>query len=129
VNDEEHIRRTLYLYAQRHDDRDAAGYVALFAEQGSFGSGAAKHTGRPAIRKFIDELYAKQPADRKSKHYFGNSVVEVDRDVAEAVTDVVVYESFGDDGEWKLAQVNRHYDRLIQQEGTWLFLEKRVEQR
>jgi uncharacterized protein (TIGR02246 family) len=128
-NDVEQIRQTLALYSQRHDDRDAAGYVALFAEQGAFVlPNGVEHRGRAALEQFIKGLYANQPPDRRSKHYFGNSVVEVHDDVAEAATDCVVYESFGDDI-WQLAQINRHYDRLVRDNATWLFLEKRVEPR
>ena len=127
MTDEEQIRQTLARYPQVHDDRNVEGYVALFAHDGRFVSSPNEYVGRPAIKAFIADLYAKA-ANRQSKHYFGNSVVDIQGDVAHAVTDVVVYHSY-DDGPWALAQVNRHIDRLVRQDGTWLFAEKRVELR
>jgi hypothetical protein len=123
---EDPIRRTLALYPLRHDSRDATGYAALFAENGRFvGANNASHAGRAAIKQFIVELYATQPANRRTKHLCGNSLIDVHGDTAEAETDFVAYERLGD-APWQVHTVGRYFDRLVREEGEWRFAERRV---
>jgi 3-phenylpropionate/cinnamic acid dioxygenase small subunit len=121
------IRRTLARYPHCHDDRDVDGYVALFAENGHFIGANADHAGRPAIRKFIANAYATQPANRRTKHLCGNSLIDVHGDSAEAITDFVAYERLGDEP-WRVHTIGRYLDRLIlEEDGEWRFAERRVE--
>jgi uncharacterized protein (TIGR02246 family) len=128
MDDEDRIRLTLALHAQRLDDGDADGYTALYTEDGQFTSAAGTHVGREAIRKFIGELFAARTPERRSKHLFGNSVMTVVGDVAEAVTDVSISQRAGE-GPWTMGIVNRHFDRLVRRGDEWLFAEKRVVRR
>ena len=61
MDDEDQIRLTLALHAQRLDDGDADGYTALYTEDGTFTSAAGTHAGRAAIRTFIGDLFASRP--------------------------------------------------------------------
>ncbi len=128
MDDEDQIRLTLALHAQRLDDGDADGYTALYTEDGEFTSAAGTHAGRAAIRKFIGDLFAARTPERRSKHLFGNTVMTVVGDVAEAVTDVSISQRVAD-GPWTMGIVNRHFDRLVRSGDEWLFAEKRVVRR
>ena len=66
--------------------------------------------------------------DRRSKHLFGNSVITVVGDVAEAVTDVSISQRVGEEP-WTMGIVNRHFDRLVRSGDRWLFAEKHVVRR
>jgi 3-phenylpropionate/cinnamic acid dioxygenase small subunit len=122
---EELVRRTLALYAHRHDNRDAEGYAALFAVDGRFVSARAEHRGRGEVKGFIADLYRSQPADRRTKHLCGNSVIDVDGQTATAITDFVAYERLGD-GPWQVHTVGQYRDRLVLEDGEWRFAERRV---
>jgi uncharacterized protein (TIGR02246 family) len=119
------IRRVLALYPHRHDSRDAEGYASLFAKDGRFIGASAEHTGRSAIKSFISDAYRSQPANRRTKHLCGNSVIDVHGDTANAITDFVAYERFGD-GPWQVHAIGQYQDRLVLEEGTWRFAERRV---
>ena len=128
MDDEDQIRLTLALHGQRLDDGDADGYTELYTEDGQFRSAAATHVGRAAIRQFIGDLFAMRTPDRRSKHLFGNSVITIVGDVAEAVTDVSISQRVGEEP-WTMGIVNRHFDRLVRSGERWLFAEKRVVRR
>jgi hypothetical protein len=128
VDDEDKIRLTLALHAQRLDDGDADGYTALYTEDGQFSSAAGTHVGRAAIRKFIGDLFVARTPERRTKHLFGNTVMTIVGDVAEAVTDVSLSQRVGE-GPWQMAGLNRHFDRLVRSGDQWLFAEKRVVRR
>jgi ketosteroid isomerase-like protein len=128
MDDEDQIRLTLALHAQRLDDGDADGYAALYTEDGQFTSAAGTHVGQAAIRQFIGDLFGARSSERASKHLFGNTVMSVVGDVAEAVTDVSISQRVGD-GPWTMGLLNRHFDRLVRRGDQWLFAEKRVVRR
>ena len=123
--EQEEVRRTLALYAHRHDSRDAAGYADLFAVDGAFVSARAEHRGRGAVKEFISELYRTQPADRRTKHLCGNSAIDVDGQTATAITDFVAYERQGD-GPWQVHTIGQYQDKLVLEDGMWRFAERHV---
>jgi len=124
---EEEIRRTLAIYPKSVDDRDSAGFAALFAEDGRIYSSAGVFIGRAAIKKFLEDLYAARPPDRLFKHMWSNSVITVHGDTAESTSDILVFECLAE-SPWRMSIVARHHDRLVRQaDGRWLFSEKRGE--
>ena len=123
--EEDSIRRTLALYAHRHDGRDADGYADLFASDGCFIGANRQHRGRAAVKAFIAEHYRTQPADRRTKHMCANSLVDVTGDTGAATTDFVAYERLGD-GPWQVHTVGQYQDRLIREADMWRFVERRV---
>ena len=122
---EDAVRHLLALYPARHDVRDVEGYVALFAANGAFVGGNARHEGRGAIREFITATYASQAAERRTKHLCGNSLIEIRGAEATAETDFVAYERYGAEP-WRIHTIGRYHDRLVLENGQWLFLERRV---
>jgi uncharacterized protein (TIGR02246 family) len=123
--EEDSIRRTLAMYSHRHDSRDADGYAALFAVDGRFVGGNAEHRGRPAIKEWIAGNYQSQPANRRTKHLCGNTVIDRDGDTAAAITDFVAYERLGD-APWQVHTIGQYQDRLVVEDGAWRFAERRV---
>ncbi len=123
--EQEEVRRTLALYAHRHDSRDADGYADLFARDGSFVSARAQHRGRGAVKEFIADLYRSQPTERRTKHLCGNSIIDVDGQSATAVTDFVAYERQGD-GPWQVHTIGQYQDKLVLEDGMWRFAERHV---
>jgi ketosteroid isomerase-like protein len=128
VTAEAEIRKTLGLYAQRADNCDSDGYALLFAEDGVLLSSAGVFTGRPAIKKFLEDLYGGQPEGRRFKHCFSNWVIDVNGDnTADVRGDMVVLECLNE-SPWQVRTVVRHLDRLIKQaDGTWLFKRKHMQ--
>jgi 3-phenylpropionate/cinnamic acid dioxygenase small subunit len=128
VSDQDRIRHTLALLAQRLDDGDVAGYVAMYTETGRFESASGEASGRSAIAALLERGRAQSPAGRRLKHHLGNAVIDVDGDTARAVSDTVIYERT-DAGQWLHHQINRHHDRLARVGEAWLIVEKRVVRR
>jgi uncharacterized protein (TIGR02246 family) len=123
VTDQDEIRRTLASYAQHNDDRNAAAWSELFAEDGRFVPGNGVFDGRAAIRGFIDAHYANTP-NRQTKHLCGLPVIVVDGDSATAASDVLYYDR-RDGGPWRIAGINHYADRLVRSGDRWLFQERR----
>ncbi len=128
MSDEQKIRRLLALWAQAYDDKDAAGWTALFAENGRFAvdAPARNHVGRAAIRDYIDAQIANSPDDRRTKHMCANPVIHfADDSAADVDVDFVVYSRRGTDA-WSITSVGRYVNKLVRQDSEWLFLENVV---
>jgi 3-phenylpropionate/cinnamic acid dioxygenase small subunit len=124
---QEEIRRVLGLYVQRLDDRDFEGCAALFAADGTYVSRTGEDRGRSAIRSSLEDMCSAQPRGWRTLHHLSSPVINMVADSeAEVVTDLVLYECF-DDLPWGIRETGRHRDRLVLNDGLWLFSEKRVE--
>ena len=121
------IRQTLALYAQRHDARDAEGFVSLFVEDALFVMRGRELVGRGAITETMTALYSNQPSDRRTKHLCGDALINVEGAEATALSDVVVLDRVGG-GPWQIYQVNRYIDHMVKVENRWLFIERRIEE-
>jgi hypothetical protein len=122
---EEQIRKTLARYAHVHDHRDIEGYAALFAEEGALAvMSGGRFVGRPAVKEFMANYYARQEPDSKTKHVYVNSVIDVHADnTADATSDVIAYRCDAS-GQWSINSIGLAIDKLIYRDGTWLFLER-----
>ncbi len=130
MTDEQQIRLLLARWAQAYDDRDAAGWTALFTENGRFAvdAPARSHVGREEIRKYIDTAFAASPEDRRTKHMCANAVIRytgAGADSADVDVDFVVY-STRDGQPWGVTSVGRYRNKLVRQNGEWYFLENMV---
>jgi uncharacterized protein (TIGR02246 family) len=124
MTDEDGVRRTIALYAQCNDDQDADGFTALFAENGHFVSGnAGDVVGRPAIREWVKGTFAQKGPDGRALHLFGNPVISVQGDTANAAVDCVEYRRASPDAPWTIHHVVRYHDRFVKQGNDWLFSE------
>ena len=122
---EEQIRQLIARYAHVHDVNNVEGLVSLFAEDGAF-VGGTEYRGHDAIRAVFQSPAMRRGPDRRGKLMFGNSIITVTGDTAEALTDVVGVMSENDEP-WRIYIVASHADRLVRQGERWLFAEKRVQ--
>jgi uncharacterized protein (TIGR02246 family) len=109
----EAIRDLLARYAMAFDDRDWAGWEALWTDDVVFVVDGAAIEGLPAVREFMMGCL---PQDYVSKHLCGPSVIELGEDgvSARAKTDVV----------WIAANYNnqivaRYEDTLVKTQAGW----------
>lgn len=122
---EEEIRRTLALYALVHDREDIDRFAALFTEDARFISRGVSHDGREAVKDFMANVYNQRPPDKRLKHCYMNSFIDVRDDVADVTSDFVAWEAFGY-GPWTINYVGQCVDRLVRRNGQWLFAERRI---
>jgi uncharacterized protein (TIGR02246 family) len=122
---EEEIRATLALYALVHDREDIDRFAELFTEDARFISRGIVHAGRAAVKAFMAEVYASRPPDKRMKHCYMNSYIEVQGDSANVTSDFIAWEAFGY-GPWTINYVGQMVDRLVRRDGRWVFAERRV---
>jgi uncharacterized protein (TIGR02246 family) len=125
MTDYDQIRRTVAEHPHTLDDADVERYVALFVDDARLTAGGTHYAGREAIRGFISGYFANQAPGRKTKHLFGNSVIELDGDRATSVSDVIVYARDGE-GPWSMTTITCHLDTLVRSGDRWLFAEKEI---
>jgi ketosteroid isomerase-like protein len=124
---EEDIRRTMGLYIQAHDTHNVDAIVDLFAEDGLFANSGGDCRGHTAIRGFFENsrVRAHTMPERRAKLLCGNSVITVNGDAADALTDVVGFQRNGSDP-WAVSLVAQYADKFVRRNGQWLYAEKRV---
>ena len=125
MNDDAEIRNMVSLYAQCLDGNDPDAFVDLFTEDGHFVSRTNEHSGRDALRQFVQRTWANR-GGKQSRRMSGNVVVRIVGDTAHATSDNVVFEKDGEAG-WRVSAVSRYVDTLVRRDDKWLFREKRVE--
>jgi hypothetical protein len=86
LHDELAIRRTLAIYCHHCDDGDFAQLVDQFTPDGSFSYLGEVVTGHEHLRAWFE---SKQPPERRGKHLTTNTVIDIDRDRAHAMSDFV----------------------------------------
>ena len=121
MTDEEGIRRTLALYCQLCDDGRFDEWAQLYSEDAEFKVMGEVYQGPEAIKGFIAQA---QPEGRRGKHVAVNPLIEVDGDAARAWTDYI-WVGPGT-GQFPVTNVGRYHDRLVKQDGRWLFVERQI---
>jgi 3-phenylpropionate/cinnamic acid dioxygenase small subunit len=121
MTDEEGIRRTLALYCQLCDDGRFDEWAQLYTEDAAFKVMGDVYQGPEAIKGFIAQA---QPEGRRGKHVAVNPLIEVDGDAARAWTDYI-WVGPGT-GQFPVTNVGRYHDRLVKQDGRWLFVERQI---
>ena len=123
---EDEIRNTLAKYCQRLNVLDAEGYISLFSKNCRMETAWGERVGREGIRDHVDYVKQRWPSNFRTRHTLGSSIIEVHGDTADAVSDVVVFHSM-DNKPWIVGQSGQYIDKLILEDGEWLFLERRIE--
>jgi len=121
----EDIRRLVAMCAQRIDDRDVEGYVALFTPTGRLVTRSREFIGHDAIRQCMAGGWAAAAPGSKTKHLVGESAIRVDKDTATAVTDVIAFQCL-EEGGWQILLAGRYGDELIRHEGEWRFADRSI---
>lgn len=123
LEDMEEIRRLLADYGAMLDGRDAAGFAALFAQEGEWTSPPAfRSKGPAAIQAMIERLLANGPAEGQS-HILTNFRIDVDGDTATAASRFYVV-SATSEGAPRVRLSGRYDDKLVREGGHWRFLHR-----
>ncbi len=121
VEDELAIRRPITAYSNTQDAHDYDGYVALFAQDGEWVSGASVYKGREAIKKMLIGLYGAPPqgyVNGESFHISFNADVRLNGNAATAVSRHVLFMR-GQKGQPVPMLSGRYDDDFIRENGEW----------
>jgi ketosteroid isomerase-like protein len=122
VTDFDEIRNTIARNNHALDDRRYDDCVRTYALDGVI----AGRRGHTAIREFMNGQELATRPELERRHVNTNIAVTVTGDLAEAVSDLLVYDKVAD-GPWTLTAVGRYTDSLARQaDGSWLFAERKL---
>lgn len=120
ISDEDGVRRTLSQFCQYLDDRRFREWSELFVVDGEF----QDLKGRSAILRYIEAGELATIPTLKRKHFVSNIVIHVRDDEATATSDLVQFDRMGDEP-WAI-RVGDYTDRLVRQDGRWLFASRQL---
>ncbi len=112
-------------YIQAHDTRNVDEIVKVFAEDGAFINSRGAWRGHAGVREFFERSRATMVPGSHMKLMCANSIITVDGDSAEAITDVMIFRQEGD-GPWAPTQGAQYHDKFVHTGGQWLYKEKNV---
>jgi hypothetical protein len=125
------IRELIDAYAYCADTRDADGQKALFTEDTHFvvymdGEGT-EPTQELDGREALTPVFADLNRYEATMHFNGQSTVTIDGDRATSYTYCLAHHVYSENGERKLMVAYLRYrDAFVQEEGSWLFAERRL---
>jgi ketosteroid isomerase-like protein len=122
MGDELEIRRTLAEYCHLCDDGDFDGLLALFAPDAVLVHGTVQASGHAEIRAFFVERQGRP--EQRGKHLTVNTVVDVDGDHAEALSDFLYLQLVG--GDVMPGSSGRYRDDLVRLDGGWCFARRQI---
>ena len=128
LEDERDIRDLLIRYAQCLDNRDFAGYAALFTEDGRWYGRAGDVNGRAAIEAMLVEAFGPTPqgfANTNNFHLMTNFLIEVVGDAARADSRIS-YFARGENNRPMPMLAGRYEDTFRREGGRWLFASRQV---
>lgn len=124
LEDLEEIRALLTAYGRLLDERDLAGYAALFADHGRWSGpyvGCAE--GPAGIQALMEEKLG--PPTRGAHHLVSNMMIDLDNDTATAWSRWT-YVVPGDERKPGLALSGHYDDVLTRENGRWKFQSRAV---
>jgi uncharacterized protein (TIGR02246 family) len=127
LEDKEEIHALMMEYGRTLDNRDFAGFAALFARDAEYGGArGALQKGPAAIRALLEMQLARNAAPQPGRdyHFFYNETIEVNGDTATALSKGAFYVTNENRKLETGAAVNYH-DEFIREDGKWKF-KKRV---
>ena len=125
------IRELVDQYTYCADTRDAEGQMAIFTEDTNFevymdekiAEPTQVVTGRKNLRPVFDDLNQYL----STMHFNGQSTVKLDGNKATGTTYCRAYHLKVEDGVQKLMIAGiRYYDKMVKQDGGWLFSERKL---
>lgn len=124
MSDHEAIREVLARFIQLRDDKRFSEWVECFDEDGIFEYGSHHLVGRDAIRENVSALLA----DDRGKHLCVSSVIEIDGDTAEVVSDFAKLNPVpgGDAPRFGIVVTGRYEDRFTRRPQGWRISSRRV---
>jgi uncharacterized protein (TIGR02246 family) len=124
LEDREAIHALFMEYRRMLDEKDFEGYANLFTEDGVFTTTdpAWQASGREGIHKMVTGMVGSMLTVRGGDdfHIVGNVQITLDGDRASARS-TWTYVVRGDDDQPTLAKIGHYEDRLVREDGRWLF--------
>ncbi len=128
LEDREAIRELLETYIDYNEARDYRAYSELFASNGELSLRRGKATGPEAIYELLESSFGGPlPADsmlRNASHVLSNVVIAIDGDNANVRSRWALLSPSRDDGAPRVAQSGFYTDKLVRENGEWLFLQR-----
>ncbi len=126
VEDQLAIQRVLVEYGARLDNRDYAGYAALFAREGTWQNGATVRRGRAEIEQLLVGLFGTPAAgfvNREDFHMILNPQIDVAGDRA-TVRSRHLLVMRGADGSPVPELAGVYEDEFVREDGQWKILHR-----
>ena len=123
LHDELAVHRVLARYCHTIDDGAFDEFGALWADDAEFVLRGTVTRGRDAIR---DAIEAMQPPERRGRHLTMNAVVDVEGDVAHAVSDFLFF-GRDPDAPAALRYIGRYHDEFTRTDVGWKFRRREIE--
>lgn len=130
LEEKDAIHETIANYCYHFDGGEFDKWLDLFTEDGIFDAGetAGIHTGREALRAFVDAVPGRVPMKDGMpllKHCVMNEIIKVNGDEATAMSYIIVVRSKGESALMN-GLAGRYEDQLVKQGDRWLFKNRKV---
>ena len=126
LEDREEIRQLIMDYGRFLDMKDFRSFSELFAKrEGEWIGGMGRAKGAQAIYELMESTIGKDTAMTRSVHLFTNETIQVDGDVAGALTKWV-FAVTGESNRPQLFFVGHYEDTMIREDSRWKFLRRVV---
>jgi hypothetical protein len=127
LEDKEQIHAVMMEYGRTLDNRDFAGFAALFSREAEYGGArGALQKGPAAIRAYLEMQLARNAAPQPGRdyHFFYNETIEVNGDTATALSKGAFYVT-NEARKLETGSAVNYHDEFIREDGKWKF-KKRV---
>ena len=127
LEDKEEIHAVMMNYGRTLDNRDFAGFAALFARDAEYGGARGPlQKGPAAIRAYLEMQLARNAAPQPGRdyHFFYNETIEVHGDTATALSKGAFYQT-NDARKLETGAAVNYHDEFVREDGKWKF-KKRV---
>lgn len=123
LEDRAQILELMSAYGAALDRRDFAAFGSLFAEDAEYGSGPGTVRGRAAIQAQLEQVIGSNPSNLPAPnfHLFFNPSIHIEGDTAQATSLGAYTAPDTAGGSTRMAFFVSYEDRLVKQEGRWLF--------
>ena len=127
LEDKEEIHAAMMEYGRTLDNRDFAGFAALFSRDAEYGGArGALQKGPAAIRALLEMQLARNAAPQPGRdyHFFYNETIVVNGDTATALSKGAFYVT-NEARKLETGSAVNYHDEFIREDGKWKF-KKRV---
>ena len=130
LEEKDAIREVLAEYCFRLDGGDYDGMAALFTADGTWDTAFGAATGRAAIAALARDLRVRAGPNRpRAIHLVTNIAITLSGDEAEVRSNWTVVQNSpaGSDGGPKIGSGGGYADRMVKQDGRWLFRNRKID--
>jgi hypothetical protein len=127
LEDKEEIHAVMMEYGRTLDNRDFAGFAALFSREAEYGGArGALQKGPAAIRAYLEMQLARNAAPQPGRdyHFFYNETIQVNGDTATALSKGAFYVT-NEARKLETGSAVNYHDEFIREDAKWKF-KKRV---